>query len=51
MQPIKILHPVTIHSLNPNHQDHYATVHPDNVAKTIAILKNKKHSNIKVIPE
>lgn len=40
----------TIYSITPDRQEHIATVHPENVAKTIKILQNKKHSNIKVIP-
>lgn len=39
----------TIYSISPDGQERYDTVHPDNVAKTIKILQNKKQLNIKVI--
>lgn len=38
----------TIHSLLDG-KEHIHTVHKDNLAKTIKILQNKKHENIKVI--
>ena len=40
---------VTIYSITADGQESYHSVHPDNVAKTIKILKNKRHLNIKVI--
>jgi len=39
----------TIYSITADGQERYDTVHPDNVAKTINILKNKGNLNIKVI--
>ena len=40
---------VTIYSISPDRQLRYDTVHPDNVAKTIKILKNKGQLKIRVI--
>ena len=38
-----------IYSMSADGKERIDTVHPDNVAKTIKILQNKRQLNIKVI--
>lgn len=39
----------TIHSISPDGQERYDTVHEDNVAKTIKLLQRQGQLKIKVI--
>jgi len=41
----------TIYSIDADRQERYDTVAPENVAKTIKILKNKGQLKVRVIPE